>query len=282
MPPGKIKGEKSKLVDILEHQVHQADQMLARITSDTSAASVETSWTSWQNTVQKILQSHFSDESQARLFLLAAATAETQQVRKDRKQELIRRFIKSIEFLRSLTSDIVNGLHDPVEADAIDQSTAIYILRRILNNFHLHVRAMYQDSVHGRAGIKMEDLERIQIGNEYDVQRILFALIRPVFPETRMEVTEDSGYKSVRYDLFLDDYRVAVEVKCTRANMSVKDLTEELGSDAFHYATDHLFLFIYDKAKVIVNVDAFKKTYRRDKDSFGKNMETFVIQPVII
>jgi hypothetical protein len=136
--------------------------------------------------------------------------------------------------------------------------------------------------VHGNAKLKNVDLRRIQIGNEYDVQRILYALIRPIFPEARMEVTEDAGYKSVRYDIYLDDFNLAVEVKCTRANMTERNLTEELGADAFHYKTEHLLLFIYDKEGIVVNTDAFKKSFKRDRSKFGKNIETFIIQPILL
>ncbi|MFB5761994.1 PD-(D/E)XK nuclease domain-containing protein [Paenibacillus medicaginis] len=284
MPPSQIKGDrdKDKVIEALYDQINQAEQILAKVTSETPAAFLEASWEAWRNTVQKILQLHFSDENLARSFLLTSLVKGAQQTRRNEKRELTQSFTKSIEFLKGLTSDITKGLHDPSEINAIHLPTAIYILRSIMSNFHLHLKTMYQDPVHARANIKMEDLKRIRIGNEYDVQRILYGLIRPIFPEARMEVTEDAGYKSVRYDIFIDDYSIAIEIKCTRSNMSERDLTEELGADAFHYRTDHLFLFIYDKEKVVVNTDAFKKTYKRDKNSFDKNIETFVIQAVTI
>lgn len=41
----------------------------------------------------------------------------------------------------------------------------------MLGNFHLYLRAMYQTPVHGKGTLKQNDLQRIVIGNEYDVQR---------------------------------------------------------------------------------------------------------------
>src|SRR5665648_558018 len=141
---------------------------------------------------------------------------------------------------------------------------------------------MYQSTVHGNGTIKKEDLDLIKIGNEYDIQRILYALIRPIFPETRMEVTEDAGYRSIRSDIFLDEYNIAIEVKCTRTSMTIRNLTEELGADAFHYKSEYLFIFVYDKEKIILNIDAFKKAYKRDKKTFDKDGEAFVVQPITL
>ncbi|MFZ3172616.1 MAG: hypothetical protein WA118_11650 [Carboxydocellales bacterium] len=141
---------------------------------------------------------------------------------------------------------------------------------------------MYQKKVHGNGKIKQEDLNKIQIGNEYDVQHILYALLRPIFPEARTEVTEDAGYKSVRYDIFLDEYSMVIEIKCSRENMKERDLTEELGADGFHFKASHLFMFIFDKEKIISNIDAFVKSYKRDKGTFGKDVEAIVTQPITL
>ena len=138
------------------------------------------------------------------------------------------------------------------------------------------------DKVHGNGTIKKEDLDRIKIGNEYDVQRVLYSLLRPIFPKVRMEVYSDAGYNSVRYDLFIDEYSLAIEVKCTRDTMTKRKLSEELGSDAFHYKQDYIFFFIFDKSRIIQNVDAFVNGYRRKKAEFGKEVEAIVIQEVVL
>lgn len=164
--------------------------------------------------------------------------------------------------------------------DEIAKPAAILIIRRILCNLNKHIQAMYQDKVHGKGTLKQEDLEKIKIGNEYDVQRILYALLRSIFPEIRLERVDDAMYKSVRADLFLDEFNIIIEVKCSRESMDEKDLAEQLGSDAFHYRGDYLFLFIFDQKKIIKNIDAFEKAYKRDKGTFGKDVETIVAQPI--
>jgi len=63
--------------------------------------------------------------------------------------------------------------------------------------------------------------------------------------------------------------------------MTERNLTEELGADSFHYKADHLFLFIFDKVKLIKNPDAFEKAFNRKKHDFGKELETVIIQEII-
>lgn len=121
-----------------------------------------------------------------------------------------------------------------------------------------------------------EDLDKTKIENEHDV----YSLIRPIFPDARLEVVDDAGYASVRYDIVLDEYGMVIEVKCTRENMTERKLREELGSDSFHYEADHLFLFIFDKVKLIKNPDAFEKAFRREKHGFDKELETIIIREI--
>lgn len=61
---------------------------------------------------------------------------------------------------------------------------------------------MYQEKPHGNGDIKQEDLSKIDIGNEYDVQRIFYSLLRPIFLGARTEVNADSGYNGFRYHIY--------------------------------------------------------------------------------
>ena len=44
----------------------------------------------------------------------------------------------------------------------------------------------------------MDELKKIQIGNEYDLQRMLYALLVPIFPLIRQEAESDNGYGGMR------------------------------------------------------------------------------------
>lgn len=95
-----------------------------------------------------------------------------------------------------------------------------------------------------------------------------------------MEVVDDAGYNSVRYDIVLNEYDIVIEVKCTRESMTERKLTEELGADSFHYKSDNLFLFVFDRIRLIKNPDAFEKSFNRKKQDIGKVIETIIIQEV--
>ena len=68
-----------------------------------------------------------------------------------------------------------------------DEYNSILILKKILNNFHMHTKAMYLDRCHGKGNIQNDQLDLIKIGNEYDVQRMIYSLIKPIFPDAKQK-----------------------------------------------------------------------------------------------
>lgn len=81
--------------------------------------------------------------------------------------------IDSRTALRDAVDKIVSYLQTLCEDRACDlqESAAMQLIEKVLGNFHLYLRAMYQAPVHGKGTLKQNDLQRIVIGNEYDVQR---------------------------------------------------------------------------------------------------------------
>lgn len=122
-------------------------------------------------------------------------------------------------------------------------------LINILENFYLFLEGLIEREPHKRAGIQKEQLEMLKIKNEYDVRHLLFAYIRPLYPMARTEVSEDTGYNTVRADIALDVKNV-IEVKCTRKGMTQKKLIEEIEADMVHYSEECIYFFIYDKEKL--------------------------------
>ncbi|MGL4738591.1 MAG: hypothetical protein ACRCW2_14155 [Cellulosilyticaceae bacterium] len=191
------------------------------------------------------------------------------------KTTLIEVIANSIAFLSEMRLE-----HVIKEDQAFSELVAVQIVKKVLSNFYLHIKAMYQDELHGRGTLTQKDLDQIKIGNEYDVQRMLYALLKPIFPTVRLEKNEDNGYGGMRYDLVLEDYQIVIEVKCSRTTMSEKSLTEEIGADMAHYHGKYLFFFIYDKANKLKNAELFEAAYSKTLDN--KIIETYVIQPVVL
>lgn len=149
----------------------------------------------------------------------------------------------------------------------------------ILENFYLFLENLLERATHKRGGIQKEHLENLKIRNEYDVQHLLYAYLKPLYPMERAEVSEDTGYCTVRTDIFLDSDHV-IEVKCTRSTMNLKRLTEEIEADMVHYSAKHIYFFLYDKEKLIENPYIYKKTY--ENKVAEKDIHIIIHQPKIL
>ena len=152
-------------------------------------------------------------------------------------------------------------------------------LLTVLDNYYLFLESLLERSPHKRGSIQKEQLSGLKIQNEYDVQHLLYAYLQPLYPLARAEVSEDTGYGTVRTDIFLDSEHV-IEVKCTRNSMKLKKLTEEIEADMVHYSAEHIYFFIYDKEKIIENPRLFRNTYENKVK--GKQIHIVIHQPKIL
>ena len=152
-------------------------------------------------------------------------------------------------------------------------------LLTILDNYYLFLEALLERPPHRRGGIQNEQLSGLKIQNEYDVQHLLYAYLKPLYPLARAEASEDTGYGTVRADILLDSEHV-IEVKCTRCSMPQKKLIEEIEADMVHYHAEHLYFFIYDKEKIIQNPQLFRNIYENKVK--GKQIHIVIHQPKIL
>ena len=152
-------------------------------------------------------------------------------------------------------------------------------LLTVLDNYYLFLESLLERPPHKRGSIQKEQLSELKIQNEYDVQHLLYAYLKPLYPLARAEVSEDTGYGTVRTDIFLDSEHV-IEVKCTRNSMKLKKLTEEIEADMVHYSAEHIYFFIYDKEKIIENPRLFRNTY--ENKIKGKKIHIVIHQPKIL
>ena len=110
-----------------------------------------------------------------------------------------------------------------------------------LENFYLFLEALTEYLPDKRATIRYENLKKIMIQNEYDLQHLLYAALKPLYPGIRKEVSKDSGIGTVREDIFIPDLDVVLEAKCTRDSMTLKKLIEEIEADIVHYHLKNIF-----------------------------------------
>lgn len=178
------------------------------------------------------------------------------------------------ENMEAAKERVVRYIEDIIYDNTDDES-----LLKILGNFYLFLEALLERVPDKRGGIQQEKLALLKIENEYDVQHLLYASIKSLYPMARIEVSEDSGYGTVRTDIFIDTEHV-IEVKCTRKNVKLKKLVEEIEADMVHYGAENIYFLIYDKEKIIENPMVFKKTY--EEKIKGKNIHIIIHQPKLL
>lgn len=176
-----------------------------------------------------------------------------------------------IEKMKKCINDTILCLQGE-EEDRIPSDT----LESVIDNFGLCLYNMFSVAPDKKASLTENVLKQITIQNEYDVQHIMYAVIKALYPSARREVPDDIGYASDRYDIFIEELDAIVEIKCTRKDHSEKKLFRELGEDAFFYNCSKLIMYIYDKNSVITDVNNFVKALERT-DS-GKEIKVFVEQ----
>ena len=165
------------------------------------------------------------------------------------------------------------------EYSKFGEDTALAIVESLLENFDKFETALIREKVHKSAGVCQSAWASVSIKNEYDVQRMLYAWLRPVFPTVRTEVYSDSGYVGMRADLYIGDYDLIIETKCTRKTMTEKSLNEEISSDGWNYEAANVYLLVYDKDNIIKNKDAFEVSFMKHSTR-QRRYRAFVTNPL--
>jgi hypothetical protein len=125
----------------------------------------------------------------------------------------------------------------------------------VLNNFDNAVRKI--------TGARRKDHPSFAINDEYDVQDVLYVILKSIFPKLKDEdPTPRVGAKYNKIDLILRDQGILVEVKMIKkGDSNEKKFVEELKNDIQSYNKsqwlEHLICFVYDP---------FNKT--KDKQNF--------------
>jgi hypothetical protein len=167
-----------------------------------------------------------------------------------------------------LLEDFERALFKP----SFDNKTPEEIIKEIFYNFSNSVQKIIKGRRKGHDLFKIED--------EYDVQDILYVILKSIFPSLRDEdPIPKVGSKSTKIDLILRDQGILIEVKMIKVkDTSENDFIEQLKIDfeSYHQCQwlTTLFCFVYDP---------YKKT--KDKTNFydlngvrTKNNKTFNIE----
>jgi hypothetical protein len=154
--------------------------------------------------------------------------------------------------------------------------TAEEVVRDVLNNFSNAVQKITK--------IRRSDHSLFLIADEYDVQDILYVILKSIFPNLRDEdPIPKVGAKSTKIDLILREEKILIEVKMIK----VKDLNEihfieqlKVDFESYHECKwlKKLFCFVYDPYKKTHDVANFRDLNGdRIKVGHSFNVELIVV-----
>ena len=147
-------------------------------------------------------------------------------------------------------------------APATTRNAPLEPLERLLDRFHTVAQQLRRR--HGSRST-------LAISDEYDVQDLLHALLLIEFADVRPEETAPSyaGGNS-RMDFLLRREEIVVEVKHTRANLTDREIGEELLVDIGRYRTHQncrtLVCFVYDPQHLLRNPVGLEDDLSRTHD----------------
>lgn len=118
-------------------------------------------------------------------------------------------------------------------------------------------RAMHP-LTHRRKGV-----QPLSFGNEYDVQDLLHAMLRPWIGDIRPEeFTPSYAGSSTRMDFLLPTHALVIETKIVRDRTHAKKIGDELIIDIEHYRRHpeckNLWCVVYDPEHLITNAPGMK------------------------
>jgi hypothetical protein len=150
------------------------------------------------------------------------------------------------------------------------------VVRGILNNFSNAIQKITKNRRSGHAEFKIED--------EYDVQDILYVILKSVFPTLRDEdAIPKVGGKSTKIDLILREEKILIEVKMLKGkDINETHFIEQLKVDfeSYHECQwlNKLFCFVYDPYKKTRDISNFQDMNgNRTKGGHSFNVELIVV-----
>lgn len=150
------------------------------------------------------------------------------------------------------------------------------LVRNILNEFGNSIQKIVANRRKGHAFFEIND--------EYDVQDVLYVILKSVFPDLRDEdPIPKVGAKSTKIDLILRKEKILIEVKMIKKSDSNEtQFIEELKVDfeSYHLCQwlEKLFCFVYDPYKKTKDISNFRDLNGlRKKTNHQYNIEVIVV-----
>ena len=162
-----------------------------------------------------------------------------------------------------------------LEIKFINQS-AVDIVKNVLNSFNNSIKRITSDRYGGKPGLIIE--------NEYDVQDILFSMLKGLFNDLEREdpISKIAG-KSSRIDMNIRSYGIMIELKMIKqTDKDHKKYIEELKLDIINYSAwkelKDLILFTYDPYNKTTDDNHFKELEQIFQNQISFNIHSILVK----
>lgn len=141
--------------------------------------------------------------------------------------------------------------------------SAVDVVFSVLSRFHLFAKQIRE---------RHANRDTLDVGDEYDVQDALHAILRLFFDDIRPEEwTPSYAGGSSRIDFLLKNEEIVIEVKMTRKGLGAKEVSDQLIIDIERYRKAHpnakkLICFVYDPEGRISNPKGIEKDLSRKEN----------------
>lgn len=138
----------------------------------------------------------------------------------------------------------------------------IRILEQILSSLsNEDLIEQFRSPIHAKCTIHKQLIGKLQYDTEYDVQQMLYWILRIVFPNCQIETHQNDGYAGLRTDISISE-NVIIEVKSTTRDSLIENkLIDEIVADEGRFDQKFHYFFIYDAKRVIKDKEQFIKNY---------------------
>lgn len=175
----------------------------------------------------------------------------------DEIKAVLQQFLTSNTAFDVIDLTLLEEIHSKNMGVSFCEYSAVDTVLKVLNNFSNSIKRVTCDRYDNRNGIEIND--------EYDVQDMLFVLLKGFFQDLEREdpVPKLAG-KSSRIDLNIRSQGIMIEVKMIKQkDKDHKKFIEELKVDIINYSEwkelKYLILFTYDPCKKTTDDNHFKE-----------------------
>lgn len=184
------------------------------------------------------------------------------------------------------TGDIwihMSTLHSYVLSAIEKLDKGVIVRENVLPNLNLltTILSTFPDAV-SRLKYRRKSKNAIEINDEYDVQDILYIMLKGAFSTLQYEdPTSKEGLISTRADFVINDLNTYIETKYISVKGREKEIQDECMLDIQMYGAQQncykIVFFIYDPNKCIDNQFAFKGSLERNRSLDGKEIEVITL-----